>query len=248
MAQQKQTNGVRLTTPKGTLLWPWLVEPDTKYKEAGEYRTQLRLPADTKETQEIVRQIEAVADAALEEALEEATTPKAKKAVKLCEDLPFALETDDDGNETGYILIRAKRSASWVDKATDEVHEIHVPIFDLAGIPMDTEGLRIRSGTEAKLAIELRPFYATKLGAGCTIRLRGVQIIKLVSAELTAAALGFSDESDGVDFPSDVDEDEPVAKAPARRKAAAKVKTTVKAKATDDSADDDDDEDTDGDF
>jgi hypothetical protein len=37
------------TTPKGRALWPRLNEPDTKFKEEGEYSVKLILPADKAE-------------------------------------------------------------------------------------------------------------------------------------------------------------------------------------------------------
>ena len=36
----------KMTSPKGTAVWPWLNEPDTRFDDNGVYTVQLRLDAE----------------------------------------------------------------------------------------------------------------------------------------------------------------------------------------------------------
>ncbi len=40
---------MKMTSPKGTAVWPWLNEPDTRWNEVGTYSVTLKMDAQTAE-------------------------------------------------------------------------------------------------------------------------------------------------------------------------------------------------------
>jgi hypothetical protein len=127
-------------------------------------------------------------------------------------DICRTIFADDEGNETGEVAFTFKRKASGVNKKTGKPWVAKVPLYDAAGKPVDRTKVQVWGGSEIKVAFELNPFYTDLVGAGVSLRLVGVQIIKLVSGgERTAESMGFSAE-DGYtytpdEFPSDSGDD-----------------------------------------
>ena len=72
-------------------------------------------------------------------------------------------------------------------------------LFDASGAPVkDREALRgMWSGTEGRVSFEACPFYQPALGAGITLRLKAVQILKLVESGGSADSFGFQEEAGG---------------------------------------------------
>ena len=94
-----KTNYERLTTPRGVLVYPHLVEPDTKFvKPDGEYHTKFALPADSDEANALIADLDRIMDAYIESNPDELTPAKLKKAGRA--DL-YEEEVDDEGEETG---------------------------------------------------------------------------------------------------------------------------------------------------
>lgn len=241
-------------SPKGTFVYPWLNKPDTKFKEEGEYRVRLRCKADAPGVEDLIEAIDEGVAQAVATARSEAANPAKAKKVKPCEDKPYQMEEDDDGNETGYVLFNFKMKASGVSKKSGETWERRPRIFDATGTPLP-KGTSIGGGTVGKISFELAEFYNVKLGAGVTLRMEGVQVIKLVEfGGRDAKGYGFGDESEDEDYEeptAEAEEDEEEEEAeeappPKREKKSAK-KATKKAKPADDDDDDDDDEDGDED-
>src|SRR5690606_7983819 len=115
---------------------------------------------------------------------------KKKKAVKPADSAPYTIETDDDDNETGYTLFTFKARASGVSKKTGEAWKRKIPLFNAAGVPL-TDVL-IGGGTEGKISYSIRPYYTATLGAGVSLQLEGVQVLKLVEyGSKNADSLGF---------------------------------------------------------
>jgi hypothetical protein len=187
-----------VTSPKGTLVYPWLNgKPDTKFKEEGQWKTGLRLLATDPAAIKLMKEIDDRIDHAVAEAKKNADSPKKAKAVKPCDDKPYRMETDDDDNPTGNVIFNFKMKASGVNRKTKEEFTRKPALFDAKGEPLPS-GVKIGGGSEAKVSFEFFEFPpAGKTGAGVSLRLAGVQIIKLVEwGAGDAEYFGFEDESE----------------------------------------------------
>ena len=191
------------TSQAGRALFPKLTEPDTKFKEEGEYSVKLILTAA--EAAPIRERCEAIRQQAFDERFEEIRSEKPKmsaekirESIKLA-DLPIKpYEDPDTGEETGEYQVNFKMKASGVSKKTGKEWTRRPLIFDAQNNPVNPDGLEIWSGSVLKVAYTLSPFCTAALGAGVSIRLLGVQIIELVSGNARdAASLGFEKEESG---------------------------------------------------
>lgn len=190
-----------MRSPRGLLVYPWLSgKPDTKYKKEGYWRTGLRLPTLDPEAIMLMNEIDAKIANAVKTAQDKVETPKAKKAVKPCEDKPYRIETDEDDDPTGNVVFNFKMQASGVNKKTGESFTRKPALFDAKGLPLPA-GTKIGGGSEAKVSFEFYEFPPSgKTGAGVSLRLEGVQIIKLVEwGSNNIDYYGFENESEEED-------------------------------------------------
>lgn len=175
-----------LTTPAGIAVWPHLNKPDTKFNPDGDYRTGLRLTAE--DAAPVLAKIQAIMDEGYATACKEKKNPKLKKA-----DLPIKEEMDDDGNPTGNVVLNFKLKSKI--KAKDgTIIEKKPGIFDAKGKVIAIDKTPIWGGSRIKVAFEAFAFYVPALGAGVSLRLKGVQVLELVSGGQTAEAMGFGKE------------------------------------------------------
>jgi hypothetical protein len=167
-------------TPAGTLSWPWISKPDTRYVAEGVYKTSFIL--NDVESKPLMT--------ACEEAfVAEYGAAKLKKA-----NMPFDDELDANGNPTGNIIFKfkSKRQPKLYDSKGKVIAKV----------------LQVASGTTAKIATALNP-YATGVNTGVSLYLNDIQILELVEfnagAKFTAEE-GFDYVDDGK---SDVEQKEP---------------------------------------
>lgn len=170
-------------TPKGVFVYPSLTTPDTKFDAAGVYSVKLRLSAD--DAAPLIKKIEEALEAKVEEVK---TSGKVKGKIKRVD--PSYVEDE----ETGEVTFNFKMKASGKRKdGTEFTQRPTLKKFDLTDISPNT---RIWGGSEGKVAFSLNPFH-TALGVGVSLRLKGVQVIKLVSGSTDC---GFEAEEDGEGF------------------------------------------------
>lgn len=196
-------------TPAGRAVYPKLTEPDTKFKENGEYSVQLLLTEA--EAQPIVAQCEAVRQQAFDEQLEKLKAEKPKMAeaklretIKLA-DLPIKrYEAPETGEETEFYRVNFKMAAAGTSKKTGKPWTRHPQLFDARNNPISSDGIQIWSGSVLKVAYSLVPFFTKLVGAGASLRLEAVQIIELVSGGARdAAGYGFEAQEDGYEYHKD---------------------------------------------
>lgn len=190
-------------TPAGRAIYPRLTEPDTKFKDAGEYSVRLLLTET--EIAPIMAKCEELRQQAFDEQFEKIKTEKPRMAddkiresIKLA-DLPLKLYEDPDtGDTTGEYQVNFKMTASGVSKKTGKPWTRRPALFDARNNPINPEGLEIWSGSVLKVSFEIMPFYTKAVGAGVSLRLLAVQIIELVSGgQRDAAGYGFEAQEDG---------------------------------------------------
>lgn len=219
MASKKQRYP-QITTPEVALIFPRLFTPDNKYvKPDGEYHTKFALEAG-EEFDAFIAKLEEVRDTYLKDNPDEVKPAKLKKA-KLA-DL-FEEECDDEGEETGRMIMRAKLKA--VVKTKTKSWKQKPMVFD-ASANQISEEISVWTGTKAKLALELFPYFMeSSKEVGVSLRLKAVQIIELVDGggdrdagsygfgetdgyTAPASEAGFSDETEGSTSDAESDEDD----------------------------------------
>jgi hypothetical protein len=178
------------TSPRGVARYPHLNAPDTKFNKAGVYRVDLLLKGADAET--LIEKFNTAYGEAVAKAAAENKGKKIKKA-----DVPYSAVTDDEGNETGETKFSFKMTASGVRK-DGTPWQRRPTIFDAKGQPV--KDAKIGGGSEIKVAYSLMPFYTAAVGAGISLRLEAVQVLKLVEwGGRDAKGYGFSSEEEGYD-------------------------------------------------
>lgn len=176
-------------TPAGELLEPLLGEPDTQYDEAGVYKTKLKIRATDPQAVKFQELLEQVQQEEHERQVQDAESKKkgSGKKVKLA-DLPLE-ETEENGVE--YLVFNFKSKASYTDRKTGQTVERKIALFDAKGKAL-THDVKIGTGTVARISCFVSPFYTALLGAGVTLRIRAVEVVKLEMVSTpTAADFGF---------------------------------------------------------
>lgn len=179
---------LRLTTPKATLKYPKLIEPETKFSPEGHYKVTAVIPAE--DVGDLADQLDTLFEE--HKASLKAQAPNQKfKAI----DPSFGFE-DIDGKPCFTISVKMK--AKGMDR-DGRSWSAAPALFDATGAPVkDREALRgMWSGTTGRVSFEACPFYQPALGAGITLRLKAVQIIDLVESGGSANSFGFQEEAGG---------------------------------------------------
>ena len=166
-------------TPTAETVCAFITEPSTEYDDDGQFFIRIRLKTANKECKSLIAAIDDARDKAYKQAEEKLTTPKERNALKMA-DTSYKEEQNDDGEETGYTTFNFKRKAYRLDE-NGEKKNVTLPIFDIYGKPVQTEGLDIWSGSLVSVAYRLVPFYTAQLGVGVSHRIEAVQLNKLVS-------------------------------------------------------------------
>lgn len=185
-------------TPVGIFKWASLGKPDTKFKAEGEYRVTMSLPKDAPETVKFLTKLDADYKAAIQAVKEQlAADPKTKARVKTVKtsNLPYKPELDQEGNETGNVLVNFKAKASGVRK--DKTAWSFKPgVFDAKRNPIPST-VGIWGGSKGKVAYQVDGYYVSaSQEAGLSLKLQSAQILDLKSGSgKDAASFGFEEEA-----------------------------------------------------
>lgn len=203
MSEQKQKN-LRITSPQGRAIFPYLTKPDTKFKDGGEYKVKLAVPAKLAEG--LVKIIDDTVATALIKAKAEAKGKRVKEA-----DLPYQMDENTD-----EVIFSFKMNASGKTKS-GEVFTQKPALFDAKGKSVDVN-VRVGGGSTLRVSAEVVPFIAP-IGVGVSMRMKAVQIITLkeFGGNADAGAYGFGAEEG---YESANEETFPVASDPAPAPAA----------------------------
>jgi len=185
---------VKVVSPVGVSQYAWLTTPDTRFDETGHYKTNLIL--NSKDSQVLKTQISAEIKKSLTLAKEKAKGKAIKQAPS-----PFEDELID-GKPSGNVIFKFKTKAKIITK-DGKVIPNRVALFDSMGKPMIDAN--VWSGSEMKVSAELIPYYTAMAGAGVSMRLRAVQVTKLVEGgSSNAKGYGFDNVKDGYEQPEAV--------------------------------------------
>lgn len=203
-------------SPAGKASYPYLTRYDDKFVAEGEYSVKLILDAD--ENKDFLEGLQEQAQNQYDETIKEL---KSKKKVKQAKELnvhvPFTEEYDDEGEETGNVVLNFKLKREVTTKEGKKFTQ-KPDVFDAKKKPMG-EDAKIGSGSTIKVAFNVIPFYnAATSSAGVSLRLKAAQIIELVEfGGGDADSYGFGEEegfeaeeetSTAAAFDEDDDEDE----------------------------------------
>lgn len=175
-----------LTTPFGESEWAYLVTPDTKFNELGDYKVNLIVPGDAEDTKDFLDKVVAIRDQFFQQCVEEAAKNakggRKPKEVKLSEFKPW------EELEDGRIVLKLKRKAKIIDDK-GETKEFTVDIVDARGnvVPPEKKtALNIGNGSIMRSRVEIIPYQSPMQGVGVSFRLRDVQIKTLVKYQSNA--------------------------------------------------------------
>ena len=190
-----------IVSPFGTAEWAALVEPDTKFNPLGDFKVNLRLSEE--EAEGLIKKITSVKEAALvkfrEEAKAEGKTPKAIEKIKLSDIDPFV----EDDEVEGEFIFKFKRKAAIV-KDNGEKLTFDIGHVDATGKSIPADRLpNIGNGSIIRVMAELVPYHMPTSGVGVSLRLKKVQIKKLV--EFSPDGPSFDAIEDGGYVPEGMD-------------------------------------------
>lgn len=197
-------------TPKAPAIYPKLNEPDTKFVAEGVYESKLRIDPsaedgvigkDKASWATIYERLEELRDGFLAEKKKELAAskdPKNKNKAKTISAADIGTpDLDNEGEETGMLVIKVKAKASGGGGDTGKkAWKRKITIFDAKGKKMENPPL-IYGGSELKVAVSAVPYYSPKDNVvGVTLYLEAVQVIELVSSGggKSADSFGFGEE------------------------------------------------------
>lgn len=189
-------NKITLTSPRGPAIYPKLNAPDYKFDAAGKYGTKLALNGSDAEAQAFVAKLEKVRDDFYDEKVAELRAEKkAALAMEIKKADVVQVERDQDsGEQTGRLILNTSMKASGTRKDGSTWTQSPA-IFDAKGTELKNPPA-IWGGSELKASVEIEGYLmpSTKT-VGVSVRLKGVQILKLVSAgNRSFDGLGFQAE------------------------------------------------------
>ena len=158
-----------LTSPKGRAIFPHLTEPDTKFKPEGEYH--VKLECNKADCEKIVKKIKDCVALKVKE--EHTKNPNVKINYA-----PLPFEEKDE-----KIIFNFKMKASGTRRDNKKT-------FTQSPVLMDAElkplGHDVQIWGDSILRITFEPHsYSMPVGLGCTLRLKTVQVLQLVTGKAT---------------------------------------------------------------
>ena len=152
----------------GEAIYPHLMKPDVRFNELGEYKVTLKVAKQ--DASQMVKDI----NQAIEDSLAKAQKDNKGKTVKSAPK-PFK-------EESGNVFFKFKMKASGVNKKTQEKFTQRPQLLDSKKNPI-SPSTSIWGGSIMKIAYQPVPYYTPMLGAGISLRLKAVQVIKLVEGK-----------------------------------------------------------------
>lgn len=194
--KQKRT---RITSPVATLTgYTNIKVPDTKFDPNGTFKARLLLdPDNNTEHKAYLEKIQALFD----EHVEKTKRDTGKKKLKITDDCkPWTPEEDEEGEETGKVVVRFKLTAH-VETKSGKTFDQSPKVFEMGRkSPLTGDDLpNVGSGSEVQISSEVNT-WNTNIGCGMTLWLTAVMIHKLVE---------FGGNADAEDFGFDVGDCEP---------------------------------------
>ena len=162
------TKPLILTTPKGTSKWPYLTEPDKEFNPEGLFHT--KLSCSKADSVNIKKSIDDMIAQEVKKQHDSSPDKEIKKSY------PYTEEGDD-------IIFNFKMKASGVRKSDKKAFTQEPNIVNADLTPFD-KSLKIWGDSILKITFE--PYaWNMSIGIGCTLRIKTVQVLELVTGKLS---------------------------------------------------------------
>ena len=184
----------RAVSPKGEASYPFLTEPQTKWKPEGEYKVNLMMDKN-KATAAFIAHLESVRDEFYDTLMEQ--LPKSK-ASKLSKREVYEDEYDDEDEETGKVIFKFSTVAGGISRKTGKPWTFTPRLFDSGANRIKA---KIKIGQGSILQINYTPSaykLNTDSSVGCKMYLNDVMIHVL--EEIGGGDSGFEASEDEKGF------------------------------------------------
>ena len=162
------TKPIILTTPKGIAKWPYINEPDTEFNSDGLFHTKLIC----KKTDSV--KIKKAIDDMIAQEVKKQHDHSPDKAIK--KSLPYTEEGDD-------IIFNFKMKAKGTRKSDGKPFTQEPNVLNADLTPFD-KSQKIWGDSILKITFE--PYaWNMSIGIGCTLRIKSVQVLELVTGKLS---------------------------------------------------------------
>lgn len=180
-----QKNHIKIVSPRGTAVYPWLNRPDTKFSADGDYKVTLKVAAA--DALPLIQK--------LDEIISDYQSQQTKADPKLGRynvSPPYEEEMDDQGNLTGNFLFKFKQKAK-IHTKDGRTIDMKVALVDASRTPTT---VNVGGGSEIKIAATVYPYaMSTTKTIGLSLRPSAVQILSL--AESGSNVVSMFDDEDG---------------------------------------------------
>ena len=166
------------TSPFGKAIYPHQSKKDVKWKPEGEYHVDLEVDED--KALELVTLIDKYVEKALSDEKAKGKRKTLKKAT-----LPYK-------KEDGKFIFKFKMKAQGTNSRTGEAFTQRPAIFDNELKPLSKD-IIVWGGSTLRVSYFPREWYTPLLGAGCSLRLKSVQVKNLVEgSSMNGSSQGFN--------------------------------------------------------
>lgn len=182
------------TSPFGKAIYPHISKCDVRFKPEGEYHVDLEV--DAGEALDLVTLV----DKFVEKAFTEEKKKGKKKTLKKAP-LPYKKE------DNKYIF-KFKMKAKGTNSKTGEAFTQRPVIFDSELKPLNKD-ITVWGGSTLRVSFIPREWYTPLLGAGCSLRLKSVQVKNLVEgSSMNGSSQGFDKVDGDSSEKNEIDEEE----------------------------------------
>jgi hypothetical protein len=182
-------------TPRMEAIWPKVIVPETKFDSAGVY--EIRGKVFPEHEAGFLEEMQERYDLAYQQTCHENYKTQLSREAP-----PWKVDKD------GRTIFKFKLKAGGVSDGVSWENKPPV-LYDAGGTRItDASHLKIGNGSIVRVFFQIRPYFVQK--AGITLRLKGVQILKLVDYD-QAAAWGIEPEDGEGSFRYDASVTQPIA-------------------------------------
>jgi hypothetical protein len=198
----KSNKKPQLLTPRGVAIYPHLNTPDTKWKAEGEFKTRLAFDGDDAEVLAFMGQLYDLRDAKFNEITSALIADKKvarAKEIKKADVLRAELD-ESTGEETGRLIATVSMRHKVTSRKDGQVYLLKPLYYNAKRVEL-LNPPRIGGGSLLRCFVEPDAYMnESNKTVGVSLRLKAIQIIKLVSGgQRSAEAFGFANE-DGDDI------------------------------------------------
>ncbi len=177
---------IKMSSPKGTAVWPHLNTPDKRFDDRGVYGVTLRVTDENGDATTFITALKKV----FKEGYDAHKATLKKKQLKVAM-MPWGAEDDDTGEPTGNLLFKFKTYAEYQYEGRTITNRIQ-----LIDAKMNPVTAQVGGGSIIRVGFEPYVWHVPSMGVGMTLRLKMAQVLELVEygGDNDVAEFGFTEE------------------------------------------------------